>query len=208
MIRSWWAERRGRDQIPTAGLEHLLDAIQAPATAQELRGEQAFAAALAAERRRAAAFAQRRHRKRTVVAGAVAAVAILAASGTGVAARTGNLPPDVQQGAHQLFSGLGVPAPRSSTSRPVTPPPTAAPTLSPTPTPSRAEWCSAWRTANEGGKPMNGRERRDLVAAAGGAAEVAKYCGPVSPSATAKPTRPGKSAKPEKSKKAPPGQGK
>ncbi|WP_328472176.1 hypothetical protein OHA21_09170 [Actinoplanes sp. NBC_00393] len=199
------------------GLDHLLDALREPGSEKELSGEQAMVAAMAAERRRATAAPpspapRARVPGRTVVVAVVAGLAVLSASGTAVGARTGNLPDGMQQQAHRLFSGLGVPAPvpsrspvpaRSSspTSSPAASPSPVRPT--PTPTPASAaqvEWCAAWQTAAGGGHPMNGRDRRDLIAAAGGEQKVAGYCASVSPSPTAAPSNKKKS-KPVKSKK-------
>ncbi|MBG0564031.1 hypothetical protein [Actinoplanes aureus] len=232
-IRARRAERLGRDETErlvagdragpgNPGLDHLLEAVRAPATAAELNGEQAMVAALAAERRQAASVprvpavpASGPTRRLAVTVGT--ALVLLGASGTAVAARTGDLPAGFQQSAHRLFSGLGVPAPGTSPpgtspTRPGPAPATTTPTPTPRPsaptatlTPSRASWCTAWKTAEAGGHPMNGRDRRDLYAAAGGEQNVARYCAsvtvsPSSPTAkkTAKPT---KSPKPKRSKK-------
>ncbi|MET0493479.1 MAG: hypothetical protein ABW000_10160 [Actinoplanes sp.] len=87
-------------------------------------------------------------------------------------------------------------APETSTPkrpRPTTPRPTAtAPAEAPA-------WCEAWRVAAAGGHPMNGRARRDLNAAAGGADNVAEYCARLTGSASPAPTvttKPGKGPKP------------
>ncbi|MFG1997246.1 hypothetical protein ACGFJ7_45430 [Actinoplanes sp. NPDC048988] len=232
----------GRSGDP--GLDHLLDAVRAPATTAETRGEREVAAALAVERRRAMAGRRRAARPRAVIVGVAAAVLVLGAGGTAVAARTGNLPGGVQRQAHRLFSGWGVPPVEAPTPVPVAPgprptasvspspaasespspaasvspsppasvssSPAASPSPSPSPSPSvaaspspsvaaadRVAWCTAWKVDAAGGHPMNGRDRRDLIAAAGGKENVTDYCAGVpepSPSATVKtkPSHPGK----------------
>jgi hypothetical protein len=205
------------------GLDHLLDAVRAPATPGELSGEQAMVAALAAEHRRAALTARPKERDRVRLPGFVrrtvvtvtASVALLAAGGTAVAAATGSLPDGVQQRAHRLFSALGIPAPRTGTNSSSSPAasapqatPTPAPTATATATPAtargseapevRATWCAAWAAAAAGGKPMNGRDRRDLIAAAGGPDGVTAYCAaplvPPSPAAAPTTAKPGRGA--------------
>ncbi|MEU4689577.1 hypothetical protein [Actinoplanes sp. NPDC023714] len=252
-------------------LNSLLDALRAPATPAESSRDQAMIAALAAERRRTLSTrsphpapeknpgaadppARKRVRSRTVIASVAAAAALLAGSGTAVAARGGNLPAGVQQQAHRLFSGLGVPAPATGESPPASSPRSSAgsspaPTPAVTPSPvtepaapggsspagsspagtsttgsgaTTVAWCAAWQTAEDGGHPMNGRDRRDLTAAAGGAENVAAYCeaatttatttgtasaptsaGPSSgTTATTEPGKATKSKKPKKSKEA------
>ncbi|MEV6850350.1 hypothetical protein [Actinoplanes sp. NPDC051411] len=201
------------------GLDHLLDALQAPATTGEMSGEQATVAALAAERRRAVLSTRPEGSQRvpvstsarTLVVSIVTGLALLGAGGTAVAARTGNLPANVQQHAHRLFSALGVPAPRTGPSEPAPAPagPSVTPTATGSPTPAatitagprvQAAWCAAWRTAAEGGKPMNGRSRHDLIAVAGGQDNVARYCARLTastpPATTTVPTAPGHASAP------------
>src|SRR4051794_6263669 len=90
-----------------APLQKLLDAACAPATADELSGEEAAVAAFPAQRGRAAGAARRPARMRTAVVPIAAALALLSLPGPAVAARTGNLPQGAQQHAHRLFSALG-----------------------------------------------------------------------------------------------------
>ncbi|WP_433303204.1 hypothetical protein ACQP2F_11370 [Actinoplanes sp. CA-030573] len=205
------------------GLDHLLDAVRAPGTPGEMSGERAMVAALAAERRRAALTTRPKGSIRVQVPASgrrfvvslAAGVAVLGLAGTAVAAETGSLPAGVQQHAHRLFSALGVPAPRTGTTPPAparsrsrpahtprsTPAPTTAGPATTTPGAGPAvAWCAAWRTAADGGKPMNGRDRKDLVAAAGGADNVASYCariapstGPAGPATSVTTTKPGRS---------------
>jgi hypothetical protein len=194
------------------GLSDLLDAAKAPATAEELAGEQAAVAAFAAARERAAPpkgtdRVRVSRSARVAVVNAAAGLALLAIGGTAVAARTGNLPDGAQQHAHRLFSALGVPAPRTgptiTTAPSPTPGRTAHPTSSPAPTPapttgapSRAAtatdtvplgWCRAWQ-ARPGGKALKGESRRRLIAAAGGEKNVDQYCASLTAAATASPS--------------------
>jgi hypothetical protein len=121
------------------GLAELLSAARAPASADELAGEEAAVAAFAATHRRAASL-ERRSRVRMsrratmAVVNSAAGLALIAVAGTAVAARTGNLPDGAQQHAHRLFSALGVPAPRTS---PPGPAPTSAPPVGTPKTTSR-----------------------------------------------------------------------
>jgi hypothetical protein len=203
------------------GLDHLLAALRAPATPGELSGEREVIADLVTERRRAALTTRPEGRirvrvprtTRTLVVSIATGLAVLGVGGTAVAAGTGNLPAGLQQRAHRLFSALGVPAPRtgptirtpvpSGTASAASAAPIATPTRTPAPTPGATgtvtpaaevvAWCTAWQTAENGGKPMNGRDRRDLIAAAGGADEVADYCARAGVSATpaTESTKPG-----------------
>jgi hypothetical protein len=200
------------------GLAELLSAATAPATAEELAGEEAAGAAFAVAHRRAAS-PERRNRvrrsrtARTAVVYIAAGLALVAASGTAVAARTGNLPDGAQQHAHRLFSALGVPAPRtgptgpaptSATGTPGTtsrPSPTPAPAGPATPTTGAAPagWCRSWSAAPRAGKAP---WRRSLAEAAGGEKNIPGYCaalGRTPERATTAPT-PGK---PSRGKKPP-----
>jgi len=239
-MRTWRAGRAGQDEADRlvagdrsspghSGLDHLLDALRAPGTSGELSGEREMAAALATERRRAALTTRPEERirvrvprtTRTTVVSIATGLAVLSVGGTAVAAGTGNLPAGLQQRAHRLFSALGIPAPRTGTTTSTTAP-TATPKPAPSATASRrgetppapaapSAWCSAWATAAAGGKPMNGRDRRDLIAAAGGPDEITSYCATlvpsVSPSATVKPGR-GASHRATPSHPTPPGRNK
>lgn len=208
----------GRAGPRCPGLDHLLDALQAPATTGEMSGGRETVTALAAERRRAALTTRPEGSQRvpvstsarTIIVSIATGLALLGAGGTAVAARTGHLPARVQQHAHRLFSALGVPAPRTGPSEPapapagpgVTPTPTGAPTPAATITapPVQADWCAAWRRAAGDGKPMNGRWRQDLITAAGGRENVARYCARLTasaPPATATvPLIPGRASSP------------
>jgi hypothetical protein len=192
------------------GLDYLLDALRAPAAPGELSGEREVVAALAAERRRAALTTRPEGRfsvrvprtTRTLVMSIATGLAVLTVGGTAVAAGTGGLPDGLQQRAHRLFSALGVPAPGTGpTTVAPTPAPTGTASATPAPTPTSlptpgvtgtatpgtaqvVAWCTAWRAAENGGRPMNGRARRDLIAAAGGADQVADYCARAGVSAT------------------------
>lgn len=189
------------------GLDHLLAALRAPGTAAEMSGESAMAAAMAAEHRRAAATRKSRTPFRATAVAIVAALALLIAGGTALATQ------------HGLFTSAPKPSPTTHAPRPTTtaatPKPTSrqtptrtTPTPTPTPTPApttapadptTTAWCVAWWTAEEGGHPMNGRDRKDLTAAAGGADKIAAYCAYAKPTTT--PTGK-KSHKPKKTKAA------
>ena len=165
-----------------APLQKLLDAARAPATADELSGEEAAVAAFTAHRRRAARAARRPARVRTAVVTIAAGLALPSLTGTAVAARTGNLPQGAQQHAHRLFSALGVPAPR--TGAPAKP----APSSTPTPAITELTWCDAWRSGAP--TPLNSANRRKLVAAAGSEKNVDRYCTNLRRSASAPPAKP------------------
>ena len=227
-MRTWRAGRAGQDEADRLvagdragpghpGLDHLLDALRAPATPGELSGEREMVAALATERRRAALTTRPEGRirvqvprtTRTIVVSVATGLAVLSVGGTAVAAGTGNLPAGLQQHAHRLFSALGVPAPRTGPSTPAPATTGSAPATTPVPSPTPAPagtavpssaqvvaWCRAWQSAATGGKPMNGRDRRDLTAAAGGADDIAGYCARagVSAAPATSATKPGKGA--------------
>jgi hypothetical protein len=197
------------------GLAELLAAARAPATAEELAGEQAavagYAEVTAAHRsaaaRKGTTEVRTRRTARTAIVNITAAVALLAAGGTAVAARTGQLPDRAQQGAHRLFSALGVPAP--GTAPAATPHPTGTntgrprkqpspspdaptPTAHPAPSVTAAVvvppgWCTAWRANPSKDTGLT----RKLAAAAGGAEKIAGLC-----ATTATPSGPSGSASP------------
>jgi hypothetical protein len=163
------------------GLDHLLAAVRAPGTAAEMSGEAAMAAAMAAERRRAANRKSRGPVRTTIVA-IVAALALLIAGGTALATRHGLFAspaptPAPSPTVSPTLSPALSPTPRSTSAAP-------SPTPTPTTSPVNTEWCVAWWTAEEGGHPMNGRDRKDLTAAAGGADKIAAYCAAAKPTAT------------------------
>nr|WP_296070613.1 hypothetical protein [uncultured Actinoplanes sp.] len=194
------------------GLAELLAAAKAPATAEELAGEEQAVAAYTAAQRRAAPPARRKNRarvsrlpSRTVVVNIATVLALLAAGGTAVAARTGNLPADAQQHAHRLFSALGVPAPRtgpttgpgqapSVSPQPSTPRTTSRPSPTPAPAGSAAPsagtapagWCRAWSATPHTTKAA---WYRDLAEAAGGEDHIRAYCASLTRSATSPATR-------------------
>src|SRR4051794_41623023 len=118
-MRTWRASPTGQDEADRLvvggrsdpGLDHLLDALRAPAIPGELSGEPEVVAALAAERRRAALTTEPEGRirvrvprtTRTLVVSIATGLAVLIVGGTAVAAGTGNLPAGLQQRAHRLF---------------------------------------------------------------------------------------------------------
>ena len=220
------------------GLGDLLDAAKAPGTTRELAGEKAAVAAFSAAYTRAAAPKGKdrtrvRRSARRVVTTITTSLALLALTGTAVTARAGSLPDHAQQHAHRLFSALGVPAPRTGPTNPVThPKPSTRPTAppknpSPDPSPSLGPsspaiipltWCDTWR-AQPSGKALDPETRRRLTEAAGSEKKIDKYCASLSagpslpetpslpPSApTPPPTTPPTPGPPGKpSKKVPPG---
>ena len=155
---------------------------------------------------------------------AALAIAVLAFGGTALAARTGSLPPAAQERAHDLLSGVGVPAPVQTT----LPVPTTSPSPSPaasagpsaTPAPSRTssptpsatapvdDLCQVWNDARQPpGKAVPAETRRALAAAAGGVPEIDDFCAGVlgRPSATPTPTETGSPGDPEPPKASDPG---
>ena len=153
---------------------------------------------------------------------AALAIAVLAFGGTALAARTGSLPPAAQERAHDLLSGVGVPAPvqttlpvpTSSPSRTASAVPSATPTPSRTssPTPSApapaVDLCRVWDDARQPpGKAVPAETRRALAAAAGGVPEIDDYCAGVlgRPSATPTPTETEPPDDPEPPKASDPG---
>ncbi|MBB4742054.1 hypothetical protein BJY16_005513 [Actinoplanes octamycinicus] len=202
-----WAtgEQPGPDH---QGLADLLAAAKAPATPGELAGRQAAMAAFTAVRDGAQASGEG-HRVRTsrtrraLVVNLAAGVVLVAAGGTAVAARSGVLPDAAQERAHELFSGLGVPAPQTSSSAP-SPVPSSKPsrtTSVPSPAPATsptavvpAGWCRAWAAAP---RASNAPWRRKLVEAAGSEAAIPAYCaalGTTTTSPAASPATPSTSA--------------
>ncbi len=141
-------------------------------------------------------------RARAAVAASVAGLALLALSGTAVAARTGNLPREAQQHAHRLFSALGVPAPRTGP----TPSSGAGPSESAGAPSSGAPsagarssditalpWCEAWR--NTPGEPaITDENRRKLRDAAGGEERIDGFCEALNRSASSPATPSGGSS--------------
>jgi hypothetical protein len=121
----------------------------------------------------------------------VAGFAAMTVAGTGVAAETGALPASVQQAAHDVAGGLGVPAPREAAEQPETGPteepgatPSVAPSASPEPDasgtprgpdasgPAARGLCQAYRS----GGNRDSVAGQALAQAAGGADKVAAYC--------------------------------
>jgi hypothetical protein len=184
------------------GLGDLLDAAKAPGTSRELAGEQAAVAAFSAAYNRAAApkgkdRARVRRSARRVVVTITTSLALLALTGTAVTARAGSLPEDAQQHAHRLFSALGVPAPRTGPTNPITrtkpstrPSTTATPARTPSsPTAVPLGWCQSWQT-RPSGKPLDPETRRRLTEAAGGEEKIEKYCARLSAAPTPSGTPP------------------
>ncbi|XVV14947.1 hypothetical protein ACQP2X_11600 [Actinoplanes sp. CA-131856] len=78
----------------------------------------------------------------------------------------------------QSSASTSQPAPSGSSPAPSSPPPAPSATASTSAAAAedRIAWCTAWQIDADGGHPMNGRDRRDLFAAAGGEENVADYC--------------------------------
>ena len=119
-MRTWRTRRISRLEVDrliaggSPGSEHrglgaLLGAAKAPPSAGELAGERAAVAGFVAARR-ATAPPRGKNRVRvplsvrTITMKVAAAIVVLTASGTALAARTGNLPDPAQERAHALFA--------------------------------------------------------------------------------------------------------
>jgi hypothetical protein len=196
------------------GLAGLLDAARAPTPGEDLAGERAAVAGFLAARQRAVPTAPprrpERERVRPLVRAtamkAALAIAVLAFGGTALAARTGSLPTAAQERAHDLLSGVGVPAPaqttRSTQARPSATTSSAVPSKSPTPartatptpggTAPAVELCRVWDAARQPpGKAVPAETRRALAAAAGGVPKIDDFCAGVLGKAGATPTATG-----------------
>jgi len=184
----------GSDAAAYPGLSDLLAAAAAPPRPDELVGLRAAMAAFEAAGHQGptsvAVASRRRGFARSAVVRVAAGVAVVLFGGTAVAAETGNLPGSSQQHAHELFSGLGVPAPGA---RPTpTVPVVSRSAIVPTPTPSSVSpsetpgpagaatrgLCRSWqaRQKNPKKKPMKAESLQKLAAAAGGPEDIAAFC--------------------------------
>ncbi|WIM99648.1 hypothetical protein ACTOB_003308 [Actinoplanes oblitus] len=204
-----WAtgEQPGPDH---QGLADLLAAAKAPATPGELAGRQAATAAFAAAYQGAGAPEEERRvstsrTTRALVVNVMAGVLLVTATGTAVAARGGVLPEGAQRRAHELFSGLGVPAPHTSASTPAPVPssgssrtgavPSPAPATSPTAV-VPAGWCRAWAAAP---RPSRAPWYPELARAAGSESAIPAYCAAQGVTAPATSGAPATSSAPGKS---------
>lgn len=186
-------------------LARLLSAAAGPAQPHELAGEGiAVAAFVHASRQPPAAKAGRtgptlvRALTRAVVLKVAAGAAVLLVGGAALAAETGHLPDGAQRRAHEMFSSLGVPAPRGGERAGAGDQSSATP-HGPGATPSTAGGArpdSASKGKNDpaivrlcqeyvklqkkpDGQTMDPAAFRALEAAAGGAVNVAAYCAKV-----------------------------
>jgi hypothetical protein len=176
-------------------LARLLAAAAAP-TPDKLAGGLPVLVAFAQEQRQASpkpALARTYRRLafpigRMTAVKATAGLAVVLVGGTALAAETGRLPGRVQRQAHDMFSSLGVPAPRAGNGqRGVGGVGDQAPHASPsagTPGPDRAaslELCRAWDAAQKDphGKAMAAEKLKAVIKAAGGVASVPAYCAEV-----------------------------
>lgn len=124
--------RHRDDDLSRFREDPVVQALDAPATEQELMGE---AQAVAAFREANPAPVRRRSGARAAVSG-TAAVFALALSGGVAAAYTNEFPTSVQQDLHDTFKSIGVPAPHhrvpsAVTTVPVTPTPAPATPIAP-----------------------------------------------------------------------------
>ncbi|GIJ52426.1 hypothetical protein Val02_93120 [Virgisporangium aliadipatigenens] len=196
------------------GLAALLADARGPARPDELTGE---AAALAAFRHAHAAHepaplaaGEPRHRRRLALALTGAAAALLL-GGTAYAAGTGRLPDGLQRTAHDLLSGVGVPAPPTTEASGTatqgapaltpSPAPRASAVPTPTPTPDATVLiglCRSWAATatNPNAKAISAEDLRILAAAAGGEAAIGAYCERLTAGPSAAPTPPPETAKP------------
>jgi len=219
MRRTWvprvrWIGRREADRLLAGGSVHadrrgladLLAALAAPASPGELRGKDAAVAAFVqAGGRRTAGGAVASTLRRALAAVAVSAAAVLLGAGAW-AAEIGALPRPVQQVAHDLFSGAGVPPPRPPQSDPTSgrgepaesgaartgdgPAGTSPPggPSGPSATPGRGEadrdepplvqLCRIYQAhqLHPDDVPMGPQSLRRLAAAADGAANIDRFC--------------------------------
>jgi hypothetical protein len=198
-----WPGRRDVSAISDASLEALLAGAESPTgsppelrpvaealaalaaapTGDELTGE-AEAMAVFRERLGVPSPTRRRRRRPTLLspllssrAAAAAAVAALGIGGFATAAFTGSLPDPVQQFAHHTFA-----APAAHASQPTSAHPraTATPAGPDATGPAAFGLCTAWAHAKEHGTAKQKAVAfRNLAQAAGGASNVASYCGTV-----------------------------
>jgi hypothetical protein len=207
-------------------LLRLLALASAPPHPDELLGEEPALTAF-----RTARPDRRRARRvwrvvsRALAVKVLAGVGVLALGGVAVAAGTGNLPAQVQHGAHDLLSPLGVPVPdktgttgnpRGSASHPAPGHGPSATAVSPPAAFDAVSACQDWRAAKKDkqGKGMDPVRLQALESAAGGTQRVEGYCAKLlgadpagSPSPTPQPSptpKPHPDPKPSKTKHAAP----
>ncbi len=202
-----------------ARLVHLLDLAARPALRDELAGRGAAVAGFLRVRAETPPVPPRPRLRtwlsRALVVKGVTALAILLLGGVAVAAGTGQLPAEVQHGAHDLLNPLGVPVPDAHAStggtptRPAAPHPRPAPgNTTPAADPALPGLCQTWQAGQKHGhgKDLDPGLVAKLAAAAGGTDQIADFCTAVlAPSATPAPDPtaapgPDRHPKPEKSK--------
>ena len=160
-----------------------LAALTAAPTGDELAGE-AEALAVFRERLGVPSPTRRSHRRPTLLspllsarAAAAAAVAALGIGGFATAAFAGMLPAPAQQFAHHT---IGAPAARASQPTSTHPSASATPAGPDATGPAAFGLCTAWAHAKQHGTAKQKAVAfRNLAAAAGGAGNVAAYCGTV-----------------------------
>jgi hypothetical protein len=178
-------------------LVRVLELAAAPAQPDELRGRESAVAAFI----RAASFpadrpVRTRHRRalsglpKALAVKVLAVVAVLSLGGVAVAASTGNLPPSVQHGAHDLLAPwLSVPDPTGGASESASPgagPGSGSgtgPGRSAVPSADAAThgMCEAWQAGQKRGHPkdVDPGALRALAAAAGGTDNIPAFCAAV-----------------------------
>jgi hypothetical protein len=194
-------------------LAALLAAASAPPTARELRGGDEAMAAFAWHNRAPEPNPSPRRRPvlsslltKALAVKLASGAAVLFIGGAAVAAETGNLPSNLQDTAHNLFSSLGVPAPsdrdgagdRDHKGRAGEPGESPDPEHSRGPDatgPAAVGLCHAFEDGRKDvhGKALDSTAMRALAEAAGGESNIPSYCAKVlaahaSPSATPEPS--------------------
>jgi len=206
-IRASEAEQllRGGSSAPERRiLAAVLAAAAAPGRPEEYAGRQVAIAGFIRAREEARSPARPAWRRRVGlllrgvgVVKLVTGLTVLVVAGTAVAAETGNLPRGAQTSAHQIFPGLGVPAPvvEPSSGSPAalikSTPSGALPGASVTPSADLLALCESYRSVRKHGKKLSPADRETLAGAAGGRDKVDGYCARLTtdgPSGSPKPT--------------------
>jgi hypothetical protein len=199
--------RREADQLLSDGpvspdraaLRHLLNQVAAPPRPEELAGRQAAVAGFTRALRDPVPQSASTGRRplplfllsRAALVKVVIGVGVLLFGGTALAAGTGNLPAEVQHGAHELFAPLGVPVP-DALGRPgggsvggggsVSTGTASASGATPVVTgPATVGLCRAWlaRRKNGHGNVPDSAVTQALARAAGGTDNIPAYCAAV-----------------------------
>jgi hypothetical protein len=177
---------RGSSHADRAGLVNLLDLAAAPAQREELAGRDAAVAEFVRLRRATPLAAPRRRRlrawlSRALVVKAAVGLTVLLLGGVAFAAGTGQLPAEVQHGAHDLLTPFGVPVPDgSSPSAKSARPHPVRPSRTPSAAPGAdlRDMCETWQAGQKHGhgKDLDPALVARLGAAAGGTDKIADFC--------------------------------